>query len=274
MVTPIASRFSFEVAPDRPVLRKHLVRDNLLAADQVDLHAGATAAIVNQLHAIDFLAQAHGDPPLAQMVRQRLDDFGVDEGQQARGLLDDRHPNPERGEDTRILASDNAGADDRQRCREILELQDVVAGKNAIAVQRHPRIARRLGADCDQNLIGGDCSGAGIFLERQLQRVRIDKGCLGMLQLDAVAKELMAGDVDFVAHHRFDAKKQIRQRDLFFNLVRFAIEGVLAITGKVKNRLAHSLAGDGSDVHAYAADDGFAFDHQHPLAQLGGLNRR
>ena len=94
-----------------------------------------------------------------------------------------------------------------------------------------------------------------------------------MLQLDAVAQELMAGDVDLVAHHRFDAKKQIRQRDLFFNLVRFAIEGVLAIAGKVKHRLAHGLAGDGADVHAYAAHDGFAFDHQHALAQLGGLNR-
>ena len=52
-----------------------------------------------------------------------------------------------------------------------------------------------------------------------------------MLQLDAIAQQLMAGDVDLVAHHRLDAKKQIGQRDLFLNLVGFAIEGVLAIAG-------------------------------------------
>ena len=32
-----------------------------------------------------------------------------------------------------------------------------------------------------------------------------------MLEVDAVAQQLMAGDVDLVAHHRLDPKQQVGQ---------------------------------------------------------------
>ena len=85
------------------------------------------------------------------MVAELGGDLVVDEGQQPVALVDQRHADAERGEDAGVLAADHAGADDRERARQLVEMQDVVAGEDALAVERDMRVARGLGAGGDDD---------------------------------------------------------------------------------------------------------------------------
>ena len=62
------------------------------------------------LHAGDFFVQPHGDAMVAQVVGERLDDFGIGEFQQARPLLHQDHAHAQDREHAGVLHADDAAA--------------------------------------------------------------------------------------------------------------------------------------------------------------------
>ena len=249
------------------------VGDDLFPARQTCAHA-VLAVLPNYFDRRNFFAQAERHPPFAQVVNEAFDYFRVHEVQQPRAHVDQRHADAKRRKHARILASDDARTDHRQRARQLVELHDVVARKDRGAIQRSPRIARRLGADRQHDGGRSDPSLQPAHFVFEKERVRIDKARGRGRQLDAVAQKLVAQYVDLVTHHRIDTDQQILKRYFFLDPVRFAVNGVFAIARQVEDGFAHRLAGNGSDVHTDAADDRLALDHDDALAQLGALDCR
>jgi hypothetical protein len=228
--------------------------------------------VLGHFDSAHLLAEPQQDAFFTQMVIERLDYLGVDKRQQTRALVHHRHANTERRKNARVFASDHAGADNGERQRKLLELQNIVAGIHAMPVHRHRRIARGLGSDRHHHLVGGHQAGTMALAETQVQAVRVDERGLGVNQLDSVAQELMAHHVDFVANHRIDPHQEVLQRNLVLDLVRFAVDRMFAIAGQVEDGFAHGLARDGAHVNADASHQRLAFDQHHALSELGGLN--
>ena len=85
------------------------------------------------------------------MVAELVGNLAVDERHQPVALVDQRHPNAEGGKDAGIFAADHAGAHNGQRPRQPIEIEDIVARKDALAVERNMRVAGgfRPGGDDD-----------------------------------------------------------------------------------------------------------------------------
>ena len=92
--------------------------------------------------------------------------------------------------------------------------------------------------------------------------------------LDAVARQLGLGDVDFGLDDLLDAEGQVRHGDLFLDVIVDAVDALVLEAGEVHDGFAHGLAGNGAGVDAGAADDFALFDHRHAAAALGALNGR
>src|SRR5271156_2136745 len=249
------------------------VGDELLAAGQAGAHA-IHAVLADQLDRRNFFTQAKRHAPFAQMVDQAFDNFRIDEIQQPRAHIYQRHSNAERREHARVFASDDAGADDCERAWELVELHHVVAGKDAVAVERGALVAGRVSAHGEHDSRGGNLSLQAARFVFEVKDVRIDEAGARGHQLDAVAQELMAQDVDLVAHDRIDADQQILERDFFLDPVRIAVDCVLTIAREVHDGFAHRLARNRADVDADTAEERLAFNHNDALAQLGALDGR
>ena len=124
------------------------VAGNALAAFEVGDHS--FGRFLDTHH---FLVQAHGDARIAEMVRQRFDDFLVCEFEQARTLFDDHHTHAEHREHARVFDTDDAAAHHDQRFGNRRHVQNLVAINDRAAVDGHARRTGRLGA-------GGDDDGA------------------------------------------------------------------------------------------------------------------
>src|SRR6266436_6752140 len=103
--------------------------------------------------------------------------------------------------------------------------------------------------------------------------MRIRERSRAMEQLYVVAAQLVLQHRGFVFDHAIHAKIQIAHRDVFFGVVICAVKRLVVKTGKMQNRLAHRLAGNGSGVDADAADHGLLFHHGHCFSDFRGLNR-
>src|ERR1700736_3647945 len=134
---------------------ERLLGDDRLAAVEVQPDARAVLVLDN-LQSADALVEPQGNPVFPQVMAELVDDFVVDERQQAVALVDQRHPNAESGKDAGIFASDHAGSDNRQGPREPVELQDVVAGENPLAIEWNIRGAGGFRPGGDDDLFGPD----------------------------------------------------------------------------------------------------------------------
>jgi hypothetical protein len=208
------------------------------------------------------------------VVAQRVDDLGVDERQQPVALVDQGHAHAERGEDAGVLAADHPGADHRQGPRQPVELQDVVAGEDLLAVERDMAVARRLGAGCDDDLVRRDRAGGGAVdvLEPQLLRPAEHRGRRD--QLDPVAHQLVAGHVDLVLDDLVGAHQQVLHRDVLLDRVGRAVEFARAVARQLQHRFAQRLRRDCAEVDADPAEHGGALDDRDPLVELCALDRR
>ena len=229
--------------------------------------------VADNLQSVDALAEPQRGPVFPQMVAELVGDFPVDEGQQAIALVDQRHPNPSAA---KMLAYSQpitpAPTTARVRGKPI-EIEDVVAGEDAFAVERDVRSAGvfRPGGDDDFARLDRARTGAVDIVEAD--RVGRGKGRLGRKQFDIVAHQLMAGHVDLVLDHPVGAKQQVLHRDVLLDSVGGAVEFPRAIAAKLERRLAQRLRRDRSQIDAAAAEHGLAFDNRDALVELGALDR-
>ena len=203
---------------------KRGVGDDLLAAGKHRFDVMAVG-VVDGLDARHLFAEAERHAVFAKVVAEGLDDFAVDERQQAIALVDQRDAHAQRRKDAGILNADHARAHHRQGARELLEPHDIVADEDALPVKRDARIAAGTGAD-GQHDVGRRyvALSASVADQVQADRMGIDKCRLGVDQLDAVAQELMAGDVDLVADDVLGAEEQVAHRDVLLDCVRRAVD--------------------------------------------------
>ena len=116
-----------------------LVGDDLLAAGEMQSDMVAVIVVV-RLDRRHGFAEMKNRPVRAQVIDERLDDLPVDERQQLGARVDERDADAERGEHARVLETDDAGADDRNRPREVLDAQEIVARENVLTVTRRERV--------------------------------------------------------------------------------------------------------------------------------------
>ena len=71
---------------------------------------------------------------IAQMVRERFDNFLIGKLKQAWPLFDERDAHSEGGEHACVLDADDAATDNDQRFGEVLHLQHLVAVDNRLPI--------------------------------------------------------------------------------------------------------------------------------------------
>ena len=230
--------------------------------------------VLDDLQPADALVEPQGNPVFPKVMAELVDDFVVDERQQPVAFVDQGHPNAESGKDAGIFAADHAGADDRQCPRQPIELQHVVTGENPLSIERDMRVAGGFRPGGDDDLLCLDRAGGGAVDVVEADGVRRDKGCRRRDQLDIIAPQLVAGDVDLVLDHPVGAKQQILHRDVLFDGIGGAVKFPRTIAAKFERRLAQGLGRDRAEIDAAPAEHGPSFDDRDFLVELGALDRR
>ncbi len=177
-----------------------------------------------------------------------------------------------RAEDRRVFDADDAGADDDHRTRQILDLQQLVAVENGLAVEGHVVGAEGLGADGKQDAGAGDMDHFAIVLD-DLHGLRIDEARLAANMLHAIASELMLRTLDFMVEGDQQAATQILGADFLLDAIGAPVEATLAPAGEIERGFAQRLRREWCRYAPEHATDTLALlDHKNLLAELCGLN--
>lgn len=208
---------------------------------------------------------------MAEVIRERLDDLGIDEVEQHRPLIDQRHLRAEGAQHRRVFQPDHTAADDDGRLRNALELVDRVGVENPWRTDWNLRVLGGPAATRDQMRVRRKPL-------RVVRRLDAHGAIVGEARLalghdHAVALQLSANDLVFTLHHRAQAAREIRHVDLILQAVLAAVERALIETGEIQDGFPECLAGDRTRPELHAAERLALFDHQHALAELGGSNR-
>ena len=208
------------------------------------------------------------------MVLQGLADLAVEKLEQSRTALDECHAHAERAEHRSVLGADDAAAHDEHRRRQLLDVQDVVGGKNLAVVEGDVARACGRGADSDQDVAGTDRLGVLV------RRADADDALAGdrapaSSQVDGVRRELLADDVDFGADDALARAHEFGER---FGAIEREVAGVAGLgegfarREVVDHRFAERLARDRARVDRHAADHVHLLDDADFLAEFGGLD--
>ena len=130
---------------------EHGLRRDALAALEHDQRAALVA-----LDGLDRLAEAEDHAEVAQRQLQRAHDLGVAERQQLAPRVDDRDLGADGGEHRRVLDADHAGADDDERLRDLLEVEDAVGVEDRLLVELDGRRPHGAAARRDHDGAGVD----------------------------------------------------------------------------------------------------------------------
>ncbi len=245
---------------------QHGVRRDHLAAGELCQDVSVVAPVDRH----DRLAEAQRDAQLAQVVLERLDDLRVDEREKAGLTLDHRHAYADRREDRRVLDADHAGADDRHRRGDALELEDAVRVQHGAAVEVDVRRLHRRGADCDHDLVGGHATVAAVGAE--VERVLVDEPRRAGQQVDVVARQLVPDHLGLAVDHAAGAPEEVLDRDLVLDPVGVAVHVLLEQPGQIERGRAERLGRQRARVRTDAADAVRPLHDRHPVPELGGLD--
>lgn len=135
---------------------KGLFGDDRLATVEVQLDASAMPVSLGDLQLLDVLVKPQGGPIFAQMVAKRVGDFRINKGEQPLTFVNQRDTHAQGREDAGLFAADNARPDDRQGPRQSIEMENVFACKDPLAVKRDMWVAGRFRANSDDNVAGID----------------------------------------------------------------------------------------------------------------------
>ncbi len=204
------------------------------------------------------------------MIAQRLHHFRVGKLQKAWPLLHDDYADAQRGVHAGIFNANHAASDDDDSPGNYRHAQNLVAVDDVAAVDRHLRIRGRFRPGGHHQIFSFQFAEARAVFDPQVMSIR--ERSRAMEQLYVVAAQLVLQHRGFVFDHAVHAKIQIAHRDVFFGVVICAVKRLVVKTGKMQNRLAHRLAGNGSGVDADAADHGLLFHHGHGFPDFRGLN--
>jgi hypothetical protein len=101
----------------------------------------------------DRFSEAQHDPLVSEVIRERLHDLGIDEVEQHRPLIDQRHLGAEGAQHRRVFQPDHTADDDDGGLRNALELVDRVSVENPWRTDRNLRVFRGPAATRDQDAV-------------------------------------------------------------------------------------------------------------------------
>ena len=160
----------------------------------------------------DRLAEPEGHRQVAQVVLQRLDDLEVAELEHPVAPLDHGHLGAERGEHRRVLDADDAGPDDDHRARDPLEVDDPVGVDDAPLVEVDGAGRAGFVPVAITIFSAVTCRSLARPATDDRDRVRVDEAAGPVQQLDVVAGELAADDLDLAADHVLGAGSEVLRR--------------------------------------------------------------
>src|SRR5450631_1312675 len=243
-------------------IEQRVAGDLLLAFEICD--DGARCRLFN---AFNLFAEAQGYTGVAQVVAESFNNFAVGEFEQAVALFNESDAHAEDGEHAGVFDADNAAAYNDERVGQRIQAENLVAVDDGAAVHRHLGRAGRLGSHSDDDVIGFE---SGFSLRACDMDMRgVDEVGDAMDNVNAVARKLRLGYVDFSFYDCLDAEGQVGHGDLFLDPVIDAVDGAVVVAGEVEHGLAHGLGGHGAGVDADATDYGARLDDDHALVHLG-----
>jgi hypothetical protein len=160
------------------------------------------------------------------MVAERLDHLRVDEIEDLRPRVNDRHLHIEGAEHGGVLEADHTGAHHDGGVRNVLALQELIRVEDVGAVALDLGMAGGACAAGDQEVVrGGDDL---VVVPLNLDRVRIDEARRPLEKGHVVALKLGAHHVEFVFEHAHHPEVEVLEGDALLHAVVFAVEGALA----------------------------------------------
>ena len=187
--------------------------------------------------------------------------------------LDQRDRDVQRAEDRGVFDADHAGADHRQAARQARSSRGSrrcrarCVPSNGTSAGRYGRVPTAI-----RNFVAS--THAWIVAARSVTSIRCGsmKRAVPVHRVDAVAGELVLQHLDLVVERHVQPRHQVVGLDVLLDPVGAAVEAALAPAGEVQHRLAQGLGRDGAGMDRDAADPPALLDHQHRLAELGGLD--
>ena len=186
--------------------------------------------------------------------------------------LDQRHRHVERGEDRGVFDADDAAADHRQRARQVLELQHLVAVEDDACLSNGTLCGRCGRVPTEISASAKPTSLSVAILVGEAQPVGVDEFRRRAHAAHAVAHELVLQHLDLVVERLVQPLDQVADRDVLLDPVAAPVEAALAPARQVEHRLAQRLRRDRAGMHRDAAEPPALVDHQHGLAELGRLD--
>jgi len=199
--------------------------------------------------------------------------LGIEKSERSRPLVDHDHLHAERGEDGRVLAGDDTGAEHGKRSGKIAHRQNRVAVENVLVIDGYPGRRARNGPSGDDHVFGM-CLSARAADGPDFDDERLGKARFATPDMDAVAAQLI-GDVALVpADNGVEPQHQAADLEIVAHRD-FEHRPAPPLKAAQRERgLPQRLARHGALVHAGTADLGFAFDDEHGGASLGALDGR
>src|ERR1700756_103402 len=152
-------------------------------------------------------------------------------------------------------------------------MESVVAGEDSPAVQRDVRVAGVFAADGQNDVMGPNGAGGPPIDIVETNGVPTEKARFGPYELDVVAPQLMTHHIDLMLDHPVGADQEILHRDVLLDGVGGSVEFAGAVPRKLEHNLAKGFGGNGAEVDAAAAQDGFPLDHCDFFVELRTLDR-
>src|SRR5271170_2215530 len=227
-------------------IEQRVARDTLLAF-KVGYHTAARIFF----HTLHFFGEAHRYAAVAQVVTKCFDDLLIGEFKQLGALLNQCDTHTERGEHAGVFHANNAAADDNQRLRKILQLEDLVAVDDGLSIDGDLGIAGRLGADTDDDLFGMEGIGAACAVDAE--RIGVNKTGNAGQHIHTIARQLRLGHIDLGFDDVLYAEGQIGHRDLLLHAVVHAVNRAVGVAREMQHGFAHRFAGNGAGVDTDAA---------------------
>ena len=232
----------------------------------------AAISRITRLDAAYIFAHPKCDTLLPHVIDQRVDDLVIDKGQQAFIDFDQGHARAQRGKHTSIFTADHSAADHGQGFGQMIQLKQAIAGKNRLAIKQDVVGLGNGSPHRDHDIARRQLVFALFANKVHMNRMLIDNRSDAGEQFYAVALELMLADFDLVSNNMIGAQQQVVHGDIFFHLIRRAINRPLPKSRQMQDSFPQRLGWYGAGIDRYAADQRFLLDDGDPFSQLCRLD--
>ena len=199
--------------------------------------------------------------------------LAVEEGQEPLAALDERHARPEGRENRSVFAADHPTADDRERLRNAVEVQDAVRVLDVGIRERDAAGRQRRRPDRDERGVERQPAGRRAVGVEDADRPAVEESRVAADHLDPVALEVATDLAPLRLRHDLQPAGQLAEALLPVEVKRHPIKLAPPETRQVESGLAQGLGRKGPGVERRAPRVRHPLDDRDALAEIRGLGR-